>query len=122
MTGDRNYVHAENHSPVLGFLGTLFLRFLLGIVVGHLWVAAVALVFHLTGENVVSEHATIGYSFHIGNLYEYFDSKYDTSSPVFRVVAWVACIGKLGMYGCWDSLGFFSGKIGFAEIVKEAQA
>jgi hypothetical protein len=101
------------------FLGTLFLRFLLGIVVGHLWVAAVALVFHLTGENVVSEHATIGYSFHIGNLYEYFDSKYDTSSPVFRIVAWVACIGNLGCMAVGILWGFSQGRLDLRRLLRK---
>ena len=83
----------------LRFLGILFVRILAGIVVGHLWVVAVALIFHLTGENVVSQHAEIGP--HRG-LYDYFDSRYDTDSPIFRIVAWVACIGNLGCmaFGC----------------------
>ncbi len=90
------------------FLGILFVRILAGVVVGHLWVVAVALIFHLTGENVVSQHAVIGP--HYG-LYDYFDSKYDTDSPIFRIVAWIACIGNLGcmVLGCiW---GFSQNKL-----------
>ncbi len=95
----------------LRFLGILFVRILAGIVVGHLWVAAVAFIFHITGENVVSEHAAIGYDFHISNPYDYFDSKYDTSSPVFRVVAWVACIGNLGCMVLGILWGFSQGRL-----------
>lgn len=86
----------------LRFLGILFVRILAGVVVGHLWVIAVALIFHHTGENIVSQHAEIGP--HRG-LYDYFDSKYDTDSPIFRIVAWVACIGNLGCM----ALGFIWG-------------
>ena len=90
------------------FLGILFVRILAGVVVGHLWVVAVALIFHLTGENVVSQHAVIG-PYH--GLYDYFDSRYDMDSPIFRIVAWIACIGNLGcmLLGCiW---GFSQGRL-----------
>ena len=92
----------------LGFLGILFVRILVGVVVGHLWVIAVALVFHITGENVVSQHAEIGP--HRG-LYDYFDSKYDTDSSIFRIVAWVGCIGNLGCIFLGTLWGFSQGRL-----------
>ena len=92
----------------LRFLGVLFLRVLFGIMVGHLWVVAVAFIFHQTGENVVSQHAIIGP--HHG-LYDYFDSRYDTDSPIFRIVAWVACIGNLGCMALGFIWGFSQGRL-----------
>ena len=92
----------------LRFLGILFVRILAGIVVGHLWVIAVALIFHLTGENVVSQHAAIGP--HHG-IYDYFDSRYDTNSSIFRIVAWVAFIGNLGCMVLGFLWGFSQGKL-----------
>ena len=90
------------------FLGILFVRILAGIMVGHLWVVAVALIFHLTGENVVSQHAVIGPSH---GLYDYFDSRYDTDSPIFRIVAWIACVGNLGCMVLGCICGFSQGKL-----------
>ena len=92
----------------LRFLGILFVRILAGVVIGHLWVIAVALVFQVTGENVVSQHAEIGP--HRG-LYDYFDSRYDTDSPIFRIVAWVACIGNLGCMALGFIWGFSQGRL-----------
>lgn len=92
----------------LRFLGILFVRILAGIVVGHLWVIAVAFIFHLTGENVVSQHAEIGP--HRG-LYDYFDSRYDTDSSIFRIVAWIACIGNLGCMAFGFIWGFSQGRL-----------
>ena len=92
----------------LRFLGILLLRVFLGYAVGHLWVIAVAFVFHFTGENVVSQHAAIGP--HRG-LYDYFDSRYDTSIPIFRIVAWVACIGNLGCMALGFTWGFSQGEL-----------
>ena len=75
-----------------GFLAVLLFWSIVGIVVGHLFVIAVATIFQFTGENIVSQHAEIGP--HRG-LYDYFDSKYDTDSPIFRIVAWVAFLGNV---------------------------
>ena len=93
----------------LRFLGILFVRILAGIVVGHLWVVAVAIIFHFTGENVVSQHAEIGP--HRG-LYDYFDSKYDTGSPIFRIVAWIAFIGNFGCMVLGVIWGFSQNRLG----------
>ena len=103
----------------LGFLGILFLRTLAGVVVGHLWVIAVALIFHITGENVVSQHAEIGP--HRG-LYDYFDSRYDTDSPIFRIVAWVACIGNLGCMFLGILWGFSQGRLGLRRWLRKQYA
>ena len=98
--------------PSLRFLGILFVRILVGIIVGHLWVAAVALVFHLTGENVVSQHAEIGP--HHG-FYDYFDSRYDDTIifgiAIFRIVAWVAFLGNLGCLILGILWGFSQGRL-----------
>lgn len=83
----------------LRFFGILCVRILAGIVAGHLWVAAVAFVFQITGENIVSEHAAIGPP---NGFYDYFDSKYDDSNAtlfgiaIFRIVSWGALIGNVG--------------------------
>ena len=91
----------------LRFLGILFVRVLAGVVVGHLWVIAVALMFHHTGENIVSQHAEIGP--HHG-LYDYFDSRYDIG-PIFRIVAWIACIGNLACMFLGILWGFSQGRL-----------
>ena len=92
----------------LRFLGILFVRILAGVIVGHLWVITIALVFQVTGENVVSQHAEIGP--HRG-LYDYFDSRYDTDSSIFRIVAWVAFLGNLGCMVLGFIWGFSQGKL-----------
>ena len=103
----------------LRFLGILFVRILAGVVVGHLWVVAVAFMFHHTGENVVSQHAEIGP--HHG-LYDYFDSRYDTDSPIFRIVAWVACIGNLGCMFLGILWGFSQGRLDLRRWIRKRHA
>ncbi len=103
----------------LRFLGILFVRILAGIVVGHLWVIAVALIFQLTGENVVSQHADIGS--HRG-LYDYFDSRYDTDSPIFRIVAWVAFLGNLGCTVLGIFWGFCQGRLDLRRWLRKRYA
>lgn len=103
----------------LRFLGILFVSISVGVVIGHLWVIAVAFIFHITGENIVSQHAVIGP--HHG-LYDYFDSRYDTESPIFRMVAWIACIGNLGcmVLGCiW---GFSQGRLDLRRWLRRQHA
>lgn len=102
----------------LRFLGVLFLRTLLGVIVGHLWVVAVAFIFHHTGENVVSQHAEIGP--HRG-LYDYFDSRYDIG-PIFRIVAWVACIGNLGCMALGFIWGFSQGRLDLRNWLRKRTA
>ncbi len=102
----------------LRFLGILFVRILAGVVIGHLWVIAVALVFHHTGENIVSQHAEIGP--HHG-LYDYFDSRYDIG-PIFRIVAWVACIGNLGCMALGFLWGISQGRLGLRRWLKKQRA
>ena len=99
-------------------LGILFVRILAGVVVGHLWVVAVALIFHHTGENIVSQHAEIGP--HRG-LYDYFDSRYDIG-PIFRIVAWVACIGNLGCMFLGILWGFSQGKLDLRRWIRKRYA
>ena len=103
----------------LRFLGILFVRILVGIVVGHLWVVAVALIFHLTGENVVSQHAEIGP--HHG-LYDYFDSRYDTDGTIFRIVAWIAFIGNLECMTLGFIWGFSQGRLDLRKWLKKQHA
>lgn len=100
------------------FLGILFVRILAGVVIGHLWVIAVALIFHHTGENVVSQHAEIGP--HRG-LYDYFDSRYDIG-PIFRIVAWVACIGNLGCMALGFLWGISQGRLDLRRWLKKQRA
>ena len=102
----------------LRFLGILFVRILAGVVIGHLWVVAVALVFHHTGENVVSQHAEIGP--HHG-LYDYFDSRYDIG-PIFRIVAWVACIGNLGCMALGFLWGISQGRLDLRRWLRKRHA
>lgn len=102
----------------LRYLGILFARILAGVVVGHLWVVAVALIFHHTGENVVSQHAEIGP--HRG-LYDYFDSRYDIG-PIFRIVAWVACIGNLGCMFLGTLWGFSQGRLDLRRRLRKRHA
>ena len=104
----------------LQFLGILFVRILAGVVVGHLWVVAVALIFHLTGENIVSQHAEIGP--HRGLFYDYFDSRYDTDSPIFRIVAWVACIGHLGCIALGFIWGFSQSRLDLRRWLRKRHA
>ena len=103
----------------LRFLGILFVRILAGIVIGHLWVITVALIFHFIGENVVSQHAEIGP--HRG-LYDYFDSKYDTDGPIFRIVAWVAFIGNLGCMILGVIWGFSQGRLDLRRWLRKRHA
>lgn len=100
----------------LRFVGILLLRILAGFIVGHLWFISVAVVFHFTGENVVSQHAEIGP--HHG-LYDYFDSKYDADSPVFRIVAWTAFIGNLGCIALGIFWGFCQGRLDLPRWVRK---
>lgn len=92
----------------LRFVGILLLRIFAGFIVGHLWFISVAVVFHFTGENVVSQHAEIGPSY---GIYEYFDSKYDTDSPVFPIVAMTAFIGNLACIALGILWGFSQGRL-----------
>ncbi|MDE0087418.1 MAG: hypothetical protein OXU23_16970 [Candidatus Poribacteria bacterium] len=103
----------------LRFLGILFLRILAGIVVGYLWFIAVALIFQFTGENVVSQHAEIGP--HRG-LYDYFDSKYNTDSPIFPIVAWVAFLGNLGCIVLGIFWGFSQGRLDLRRQLRKRHA
>ena len=104
---------------ILRFFGILFVRILAGIVVGYLWVIAVAVIFHFTGENIVSQHAEIGP--HRG-LYDYFDSKYDTESPVFRIVAWVAFLGNFGCIVLGIFWGFSQGRLDLRRWLRKRYA
>ena len=107
----------------LRFLGTLFVRILAGIVVGHLWVAAVGFIFHITGENVVSQHAEIGP--HYG-FYDYFDSRYDDTIifgiAIFRIVAWVAFLGNLGCMILGVLWGFSQGRLDLRRWLRKRHA
>lgn len=95
-----------------GFLAVLLFWSIVGIVVGHLFVIAVATIFQFTGENVVSQHAEIGP--HRG-LYDYFDSKYDTDSPIFRIVAWVAFLGNISCIVFGIISGYYKGRLFFRD-------
>ena len=109
----------QGSKACLRFLGILFVRILAGVVVGHLWVIAVALIFHLIGENVVSQHAIIGP--HHG-LYDYFDSRYDTDNSIFRIIAWVACIGNLGCMALGFIWGFSQDKLDLRKRLRKQHA
>ncbi len=101
-------MYMQKFKDVIGFLAVLLFWTLIGIVVGHLFVIAVATIFQYTGENVVSQHAEIGP--HRG-LYDYFDSKYDTDSPIFRIVAWVALLDNMSCIIIGIISGFIKGRL-----------
>lgn len=109
----------EKFKASLRFLGILFFRILIGIVVAHLWVVVVGGIFHFTGENVVSQHAEIGPP---NGFFDYFDSKYDTDSPVFRIVAWVAFIGYLGSMALGLFWGFCQGRLDLRRWLRKRYA
>ncbi|MCY4402577.1 MAG: hypothetical protein OXD54_08395 [Candidatus Poribacteria bacterium] len=98
----------QKFKDVLGFLAVLLFWSFVGIVVGHLFVIAVATIFQFTGENIVSQHAEIGP--HKG-LFDYFDSKYDTDSPIFRIVGWVAFLGNIACIVIGIISGLYKGRL-----------
>lgn len=92
----------------ISFIRVLFFRILLGIIVAHYWVISVIVIFHFTGENIVSQHADIGFP---NGIYDYFDSKYDTGNPIFSIVGWIASIGYIGCMVFGLFWGFCQGKL-----------
>ncbi len=103
-------MYMQKIKAILLYIGNLFFRILAGIIVGHLFFLTVAVIFQYTGENIVSQHADIGQ--HRG-LYDYFDSKYNTDSPIFPIVAWVAYIGNLTCILLGILCGIFQSRLNF---------
>jgi len=97
----------------LRFLGGLFLRILLGIVVGYLWMFAVAFIFH-TAVGSLPVSPPFGHG-HL-SVFEIFDHFYDVDPPqewryrgtagTFYPIA--LQIGLIGFY-VWFAVGVLCG-------------
>lgn len=98
----------------LRFLGVLFLRVLLGIVVGYLWMFAVAFIFHTAAGNP-PESPPVGSRGHL-SIFQIFDHFYDAGPPRdgrYRGTAGEAYptalqIGLIGFY-VWLAVGVLWG-------------
>lgn len=106
----------------LRFLGILFLRVLLGFVVGLLWMFAVAVIFHIAvGNPVISPPFGHG-RLSIFDIPDYFYEEYSDPPREFRYRGTAGkaypTVLQIGLIGFWVWLavgvlwGFLQGKLG----------
>ena len=111
----------------LRFLGVLFLRVLLGIVVGYLWLFAVAFIFHTAvGNPTYIRQGGM-------NIFEIFDYFYDSGPPregryggtagtVYSAVLQVGLIGFWVWFAVGVLWGFFQGRLDLRRWLRKRHA